>query len=189
MALAVQLMLVEEDALMGGGLFQLAIPAWELAARSVVIYLALLIGLRLFGKREVGQFTLFDLVMVLLVANAVQPAMTGPDSSLTGGLIIIAVLLALNWTLGYLRLRSPILRHALESHPTVIAQDGHWLPAALEREGVETEEAEASLREHGIESVADAKLVILEVDGSISVVPTSSLTLRSRRKVRFLRKH
>ncbi len=174
---------------MGGGLFQPAIPAWELVVRSVVIYLALLIGLRLFGKREVGQFTLFDLVMVLLVANAVQPAMTGPDSSLAGGIIIIVTLLGLNWTLGYLRLRSPILRHVLESHPTVVAQDGHWLPAALEHEGVEMEEAEAALREHGVESVAEAKLVILEVDGSISVVPTSSPTIHSRRKVRFLRKH
>jgi uncharacterized membrane protein YcaP (DUF421 family) len=174
---------------MSDGLLHLAVPAWELVVRCVVIYMALLIGLRLFGKREVGQFTLFDLVMVLLVANAVQPAMTGPDSSLLGGLIIIATLLALNAAIGYLRLRSPLLRRALESHPTVIAQDGSWLPAALEREGVEVEEAEASLREHGIESVAEAKLVILEIDGSISVVPTSSPTLHSRRKVRFLRKH
>ncbi|HEX9017470.1 MAG TPA: YetF domain-containing protein [Chloroflexota bacterium] len=171
------------------GPFQLAIPLWELVLRSVLIYLALLVGLRVFGKREVGQFTLFDLVMVLLVANAVQPAMTGPDSSLTGGIIIIVVLLGLNWSVGYLRLRSPLLRHALESHPTVIAQDGHWMPAALEHEGVEVEEAEAALREHGVETVADAKLVILEIDGSISVVPADSPTIRTRRRVRLMRKH
>ncbi|MCL4532356.1 MAG: DUF421 domain-containing protein [Actinobacteria bacterium] len=179
---------VEEDALMSGGLFQLAIPAWELVARSVVIYLALLIGLRLFGKREVGQFTLFDLVMVLLVANAVQPAMTGPDSSLAGGLIIITVLLALNWTLGYLRLRSPIIRHALESHPTVIAQDGHWLPVALQREGVDLDEAETALREHGVEGIDQVKLCVLEPDGSISVVPADSQILRTRRRIRSLRR-
>ena len=76
-------------------LFGTAVPAWELALRSSVIYLVLLVGLRLSGKREIGQFTLVDLVLVLLVANAVQPAMTGPDSSLTGGVIIVLVLLSL----------------------------------------------------------------------------------------------
>ena len=70
---------------------ELGIPWWELSLRSAAIYLALLIGFRLFGKREVGQMTLFDLVVVLLVANAVQPAMTGPDASITGGLIIVIV--------------------------------------------------------------------------------------------------
>lgn len=186
LALPVQSMKVVEDARMSGDLFQLAIPAWDMVLRVIVIYLVLLIGLRLFGKREVGQFTLFDLVMVLLIANAVQPAMTGPDSSLVGGLVIIVVLLFLNWTLGYLRLRSPLLRHALESHPTVIAQDGQWLPAALQHEGVETEEAEGALREHGVDSVSDVKLAVLELDGSISVVPADSHTFRTRRRVRTL---
>ena len=68
----------------------------ELVVRAVVVYAALLIALRVFGKREVGQFTLYDLVFVLLVANALQPAMTGPDSSLTGGLVLIAALVLAN---------------------------------------------------------------------------------------------
>lgn len=75
----------------GGEHVHLAIPVWQIIVRSVVIYVVLLLGLRVFGKREVGQSTVFDLVLVLLVANAVQPAMTGPDSSLTGGSVIIAV--------------------------------------------------------------------------------------------------
>ncbi len=174
---------------MFGDLGQLSIPAWELAVRSAVIYLALLIGLRLFGKREVGQFTLFDLVMELLVANAVQPAMTGPDSSLFGGLIIIVVLLVLNWGVGMLRLRVPRLRGVLEGHPTVIAQEGQWLPEALRREGVDQEEAEAAMREHGVEDIKDVKLAVLETDGSISIVPADAHTLRTRRRVRFLRQH
>jgi uncharacterized membrane protein YcaP (DUF421 family) len=81
-------------------------PAWDLVLRCVVIYFALLAGLRLTGKREVGQITLFDLVFVLLVANAVQPAMTGPDSSLLGGLIIIVVLLTINLLIDRLRIRN-----------------------------------------------------------------------------------
>ena len=71
-----------------GRLLQFGVPPLELALRAVVIYVVLLAALRIFGKREVGQFTLFDLVLVLLVANAVQPAITGPDSSLGGGIVI-----------------------------------------------------------------------------------------------------
>src|SRR5207237_7923113 len=79
-----------------------SIPAWELVLRAALIYGALLVALRLFGKREVGQFTLFDLVFILLVANALQPAITGPDTSLGGGLILIVTLVALNFLVGKL---------------------------------------------------------------------------------------
>ncbi|MGH7863245.1 MAG: DUF421 domain-containing protein, partial [Candidatus Dormibacteraceae bacterium] len=78
-------------------MFTLGVPALEIILRSVAIYAALFVALRIFGKREVGQFTLYDLVFVLLVANAVQPAMTGPDSSLSGGLIIVATLAVINF--------------------------------------------------------------------------------------------
>lgn len=164
-------------------LFRTAVPVWELALRSSVIYMVLLVGLRLSGKREIGQFTLIDLVLVLLVSNAVQPAMTGPDSSLIGGVVIVLVLLSLTWALGWLRLRSVLVRGLLESHPTVIAQDGHWLPTALQREGVDMEEAEMALREHGIDAVEGVKLAVLELDGTISVVPASSISFRTRRKM------
>src|SRR5690348_1214570 len=118
-------------------LVTLAIPAWDLALRCAVVYFVLLIGLRLTGKREVGQFTLFDLVLVLLVANAVQPAMTGPDSSLLGGVIIIVVLLGINVLVGQLRIRSPRVHELLGGHPTLLVENGKWLDQALQREGVE----------------------------------------------------
>src|SRR5881396_76614 len=79
-----------------GELFHLGIPWWHLVIRAALIYVIFFIGLRLFGKRELGQFTTFDLVLVLLVANALQPAMTGPDNSITGGMIIVATLLIFN---------------------------------------------------------------------------------------------
>src|SRR5205823_7879985 len=79
-----------------------SIPTWELALRGVIIYAALLVALRLFGKREVGQFTLYDLVFILLVANALQPAITGPDTSLVGGLILIVALVLTNYAVGRL---------------------------------------------------------------------------------------
>ncbi|HEX2987535.1 MAG TPA: YetF domain-containing protein [Chloroflexota bacterium] len=169
------------------GFFQLGAPAWQIVLRSVGIYLALLIGLRLFGKREVGQFTIFDLAFVLLVANAVQPAMTGPDNSFVGGVLIIATLLVANWSVGWLRLHTPVFREAFESHPTVIAEDGRWFTDVMDREGVNLQEAEMALREHGVENVQGARLVVLESDGGISVVPRESGGKEGghRRRVRY----
>jgi uncharacterized membrane protein YcaP (DUF421 family) len=168
--------------------FNLAIPWWNLVLRCAVIYIVMVVGLRLFGKREVGQFRLSDLVLVLLVANAVQPAMTGPDTSLAGGLIIIASLLAVNyvWNIVWLKLglRSPQVSALLQGHPTVLVQDGQWLDRALDHEGVDREEVEMAIREHGVEDVKDVKLAVLELDGSISVVPKDSPTVRTRRRVR-----
>ncbi len=168
-------------------MWQLAIPAWQLVVRSVVIYAALLIGLRLFGKREVGQFTVFDLVLVLLVANAVQPAITGPDNSVAGGLVIIVSLFVLNWAIASVRGRSPLLRSLLEGKAAIVARDGQWMPAALKRAGLDIDDCTMALREHGFQDVSEVSLVVLETDGSISVVPGSTPMLRSRRRVRTRR--
>lgn len=168
-------------------IFALGTPWWALILRCAVIYLVMIFGLRLFGKREVGQFTLFDLVLVLLIANAVQPAMTGPDSSLSGGLIIIATLLLLNLGVGQLRERSTLFRRLVQPEPTVICQNGKWLMAALHREGIDLEDAEAAVREHGIERVDGVKLAVMETDGSISIVPMDSTVHNNRRKLRYRR--
>jgi uncharacterized membrane protein YcaP (DUF421 family) len=163
------------------------IPPWELIVRSIAIYGAMVIALRIFGKREIGQFTLFDLVLVLLVANAVQPAMTGPDASLAGGLLIILTLVLTNRTLAEARRRFPFLRTILESTPTTIARDGSWLPEAVAHEELDPEDLDSSLREHGIASVDEVALAVLEPDGSISVVPRDrQRTTTRRRKVRIV---
>lgn len=172
---------------MEGSLTRLAIPAWQLVVRTVVIYVVLLLGLRLFGKREIGQFTIFDLVLVLLVANAVQPAVTGPDTSLLGGLLIIATLLVSNYVVNWLGLHFSVFEETFGGQPTVIARDGEWLPAAMRREGVSRKEAEMALREHGVEDVSGVRLAVLETDGTISVVPRDADLRRTRRRVRYLR--
>ncbi|HXA41308.1 MAG TPA: YetF domain-containing protein [Candidatus Solibacter sp.] len=166
---------------------KLGTPALELVLRSAVIYLVLLIGLRVFGKREIGQFTLFDLVFILLVANAVQPAMTGPDSSLTGGIIIIAVLISLNFAIGFLRVRVPFFNRLVVAPSVAVARDGEWIPGVLEKEGVTREEVMESLREHGVETLKEARLITLESDGSLSVVAREGSTAHHRRHVRFVR--
>jgi uncharacterized membrane protein YcaP (DUF421 family) len=122
------------------------------------------------------------------VANAVQPAMTGPDSSLTGGLIIIAVLLVANWAVSRLLFLAPPLRHILEPTPTILAQHGQWIPSALAREGIDQEEAEMAIREHELSDVSETQLVVLEPDGSISVVPKDAPVYTSQRRRRRYRR-
>src|SRR5690349_5105924 len=99
-------------------------PILNIVLRTVLVYLAIFIGLRLVGKREVGQLTIFDLVVLLLLANSVQNAMVGTDSSVTGGVVAAATLLILNMLFSYARLHSRALRHLLEGSPTILVWRG-----------------------------------------------------------------
>jgi uncharacterized membrane protein YcaP (DUF421 family) len=161
----------------------------ELVARTAIVYAVFILVLRAFGKRELGQFTIFDLALLLLAANALQPAMTGPDTSVGGGLVILATIFALNWLTAMVRERVPFTRGLLEAAPTVLARDGAWLDAAVKAEDVDQDDLEAALREHGIARIEDAQLVVLEGDGSISVVPRESdgEALKRRRRIRARR--
>jgi uncharacterized membrane protein YcaP (DUF421 family) len=161
----------------------------ELVARTAIVYAVFILVLRAFGKRELGQFTIFDLALLLLAANALQPAMTGPDTSVGGGLVILATIFALNWLTAMVRERVPFARGLLEAEPTVLARDGAWLDAAVKAEDVDEDDLEAALREHGIARIEDAQLVVLEGDGSISVVPRESdgEALKRRRRIRTRR--
>ncbi len=169
-------------------MWTLGTPPLELVIRSAVIYILFFGALRLFGKREVGQFTLFDLALVLLVANAVQPAITGPDQSLTGGFIVIATIFIMNRGVALLRVRSSLVRRVLDVEPTTIGRDGAWLTDEMERQGVDAADVEEALREHGIATVEEMKLATLEQDGSISIVGVdgkgNAATKRRRRRYR-----
>ena len=154
--------------------------------RAVLIYAALLLALRVFGKREVGQFTLYDLVFILLVANALQPAITGPDNSIVGGLILIGALVLANFGVSRLD-RIPRFHRLFAAAPAVIIEDGQYLRAVMQREGVDQEEVETAMREHGIAAVKDVQLGVLEPDGSISIVAVGGVT-KTKRKVLFRRR-
>ena len=172
-----------------GEIFQLGIPWTHLVIRAVIIYVVFFIGLRLFGKRELGQFTTFDLVLVLLIANALQPAITGPDQSVTGGVLIIGILLTFNRGVALLRNRWPWLDALIEPPPTVVVQDGEISKAALEKEGLSVTDVDMAIREHGVDKLSDVKQAVLENDGSISVVTKGSgERYRRRRRVRFLKR-
>ena len=170
-------------------MFEMATPAWNIALRSLLVYVAVFLGLRLMGKREMGQMTVFDLVVILLIANAVQNAMVGRDSSLQGGILAALVLLIVNRGVGLLRLRGARWGRLLEGTPTVLVEDGEFIDTHLRKEGLDRGEVEMAIREHGLDSVTAVKLAVLETDGSISIVPLTSRVVRTHKHVRQLKKH
>ena len=160
--------------------------AWNIILRTVAVYLVILVGLRLAGKREIGQMTVFDLVVLLLIANAVQNAMVGPDTSLLGGVLAATVLLLLNAIVARLDLRWPRLRRLVEGSPTLLVLHGEVMADHLRREGLDQEILEAALREHGVADLGQVEMAVLEVDGSISVVPSGAPTKRVKRPLKAM---
>jgi uncharacterized membrane protein YcaP (DUF421 family) len=140
----------------------------QIVLRTVVIYLLVLIGVRLSGKREVGQMTPFDLTLLLLLSNSVQNAMTGPDTSLLGGVMAACTLLLLNYGVAGVSGSNRRLRRLIEGQPTLLVHDGKIIDAHMARERVSMDELHRALREHGINSCDQVALAVLEVDGSIS---------------------
>jgi uncharacterized membrane protein YcaP (DUF421 family) len=139
--------------------------------RTIAVYVFILAGFRLTGKREVGQLAPFDFALVLLIANAVQNAMVGPDTSLVGGMVAAAVLLLLNFFLGRLASNNRKVERLLRGHARVLISRGKLFEEALRHESVSHEELMQALRESGCTTLQDCRLAVLEVDGSISVIP------------------
>ena len=129
----------------------------------------------------------FDLVVLLLIANAVQNAMLGPDTSLAGGILAAVVLLTLNAIVARLRLRWSLLRRLVEGSPTLLVLRGEVIADHMRREGLDEDTLEAALREHGVADLSDVEMAVLEIDGSISVVPAGGTTRRVKRPVKYLR--
>jgi len=161
--------------------------ALVIAAKTTAVYLFLVLGLRLFGKRELGQLSLYDLVLVIILGNAVQNAMINNDNTLGGGVVAATVLLTLNWILNRFVLRSRRAEHLLVGEPVLVVHDGTPLRAHMAREGITTDELMAALREHGLDKLSQVHLAVLESDGTISVVPRGSEVLKTRRHYRGLR--
>lgn len=153
------------------GLFELAMPWWEFVLRAVVVYFLLLAMLRLSGKRTVGQFTPFDLLVVVLLGTAVQNSLIGEDMSLLGGLILAATLIGCNWLVGFASARSARVDDLVEGSPVLLARDGQLFDAALRRQNINARDVDEALRDNGLSDVSKAALVTLEVDGTITVVP------------------
>jgi uncharacterized membrane protein YcaP (DUF421 family) len=167
--------------------FETGTPIWEVVLRTAAVYAVVLAGLRVFGKRQLGQVSIADLVMILLIATAVQNAMVGPDVSLSGGLVAAVTLLALNFVVVRTLARSRLAERLVEGEPTLLIKDGHVQEESLRREGIVADELASAVREHGIEDASGVRVAYLEPDGTISVIPLEVAPLRGRRKVRRTR--
>ena len=173
------------------GLFSALSVMPAIILRTGVIYVLVLLGLRLTGKREVGQMTPFDLVLLLLLSNSVQNAMTGPDTSLNGGVVAAATLLILNTLVARLTGKSRSARKFIEGEPRLLIHDGKVLTANLEAEHMSIDELNRALREHNVLQCSDVALAVLEVDGAVSVLRYDDVDSKtpnhgSHRRLRFL---
>ncbi len=143
----------------------------DVVARSAVVYLVLLALLRFGGKRHVGQLSIADLVLVLLIANGVQNAMVGENTTLIGGILAALTLVVIDRLIDGFSQRSDRVRVALEGEPRILIRDGVMLERALKEEGVTKGDLMSAVRQHGIADVDDIDLAVLETNGSISVIP------------------
>jgi len=150
-------------------MFDLQVSWWELLARAALIYFALFLMVRLSGKRTVGQFTPFDLLVVMLLSEAVSNGLSGGDESVTGAWILAGALIVMNSLLGFISSRSKRLERLLEGSPVLIGRDGKWFPDIMRRHRLGQADVQKALREADC-SLKDMKLAILESDGSISII-------------------
>ncbi len=151
-------------------LMQLSMPWWEFVLRAVVVYVVLLGMLRLSGKRSAGQFTPFDLILVVLLGTAVQNSLIGEDVSLLGGLLLAATLIALNWLVGLLSSRSPGFDRLVEGVPVVLARNGKLYRQMLKRERISEADFDEAMRGADCAKHEDIQLALLETNGKISIV-------------------
>ena len=156
------------------GLWLPEVAIWEKVLRSLVVYVFLLVAFRVTGKRQVGQLTPFDLVVLLIISNVVQNAVIGPDNSLGGGLLGAAVILLANYLVVEVAFRSRRARRLLEAKPTLLIHDGRILHANLASERVTLDDLHAALRRSGVATVEHVRVAVLEENGAISVIPRAA---------------
>lgn len=150
-------------------LFALSAPWWHFVLRGVAIYLLVTVLMRLSGKRAVGQFTPFDLILLILIGNAVQNGINGGDNSLTGALVMATTLVVLNYAVAWGSSRSSRFRGLVEGRPALLARDGRVFHEVLRRELVSDADFEKAMRQSGCEHARDIHLAILETNGHITI--------------------
>ena len=150
-------------------MWQLTVPWFELVLRAVIVYVFLLVLLRFTGKRQVGQLSPFDLILLLVLSNAVQNAMNGGDNSLSAGIILAAVLVLLNSLVGLITYKSKRLEALVEERPDVLIHNGKLFADVMQRERLTHHELNAALRAAGCTSIEEVQYAILENNGQITV--------------------
>ena len=152
---------------------------------TLAVYLFIVVAIRLFGKKELAQLSVVDLVFILLISNAVQNAMVGPDSTLLGGLVAASTLFVVNYLLKYLQYKFPKFGKVVQGDAIMLVFDGKYLESHLKKARITEDEIMEAVREHGVASIEEVNLAIMEVDGSISVLSNKFQKRTTRkRKVR-----
>jgi uncharacterized membrane protein YcaP (DUF421 family) len=159
-------------------------PYLIIALKSVTIYLFIVISIRLFGKKELSQLSVTDLVFILLISNSVQNAMVGNDTTVQGGMAAAMGLFACNYVFRSFIRKSKKFSNLVEGEKIILVHDGIVLESAMKRAQMSMDELEMAVREHGVKDISEASLVVLEVDGNLSVLSSdySHKTIRKRRK-------
>lgn len=147
------------------------VPVPEKIIRSAIVYLFLFLAFRLAGKRQIGQMSPFDLIVLLVISNVLQNAMIGKDDSVLGGLIGATTVLVLNYGAAWLSIRSHRMERVLEGEPTLLVHNGRILERNLRKELITPGELMAAIRRGGLENPRQVHLAILEETGAISIIP------------------
>jgi len=163
-------------------IFRPEIPVLDKLFRTLIVYAFLLVGLRLAGKRELGQLNPFDLVVLLVLSNTVQNAIIGPDNSLAGGLIGATFLLILNWIVVRFLYDHPDLEKVFEGEPDCLVKDGMVLHDRLKRETITLAELELAARKQGFDGLEEVQSCRLEVGGALTFVAKHPTETEARHK-------
>ena len=152
-----------------------SLPFLHLLLRAAIVYIFVLFLLRVSGKRQIGQMGAAEFVALLLVSNAVQNSMNGGDNSITAGLILAAVIMAMSGILGWLSYRSKRISDLVQGRPVMLVYKGEILPHNLERSGLAQRELHVMLRHQGFEELKGIHEAVLEANGTLSIVKTSDV--------------
>lgn len=152
-------------------MFNISVPVWELVVSSIAVYVFLILILRISGKRQIGQLAPFDLVLLLILSNAVQNSMNGGDNSLIGGLIIAATLVLINYLVGFATYKSKKLEALIEGRPQVLIHNGKLYIDTMSSAQITQHELDTALRQDGCSDISEVHSGILETSGRISIIP------------------
>lgn len=157
-------------------------PYLEIIGRSIIVYLFIIVGIRVFGKKELSQLSIIDLVFILLISNSVQNAMVGPDNTLIGGIVAAMSLFLVNFLFKQILFKEKKISTFIQGSPVMLIHNGKILEENLKKEKITLDELSAAVREHGVEKIEDVNLAILEVDGNISILSDNFHKSSKRRR-------
>ena len=157
-------------------------PWFAVAASSIAVYIFMIVAIRLFGKKELSQLSVIDLVFILLISNAVQNAMVGNNTTLSGGLVAATALFLVNFLFKQALFRFPSLGRFIQGEPIMLVYKGKMKIDNMHRTRITHDELMEAVREHGVDSLSDVDLAILEIDGNISILSNDFHRKTSRRR-------